>query len=108
VTTLSIGTVRSLSAAVQAVAIGGTGDDGGVDGGLLPEPPLSGIVPPVDGGIAPPSSNGGVNGPRPALTGLVARLPSGALFGAGGALLLLAMGIAIGPSLRTWRATQEL
>ncbi len=108
VTTLSLGTVRSLSAAVQSEAIAAPGTDGGIDGGLIPEPPLGGIVPPIDGGFPQdPGGNGGTVGRQPVLTGLVARLPSWALFGAGGALLLLAMGIAIGPSLRQWRAIQE-
>jgi hypothetical protein len=108
VTTLSLGTVRSLSAAVQSEAITEPGTDGAVDGGFVPEPPLGGIVPPIDGGLTqPPAGNGGTVGRPPVLTGLVARLPSWALFGAGGILLLLAMGIAIGPSLRQWRAIQE-
>lgn len=108
VTTFSLGTVRSLSAAVQSEAIGDPGTDGAIDGGFTAEPPLGGIVPPTDGGLTqPPAGNGGTVGRPPVLTGLVARLPSAALLGAGGALLLLAMGIAIGPSLRQWRAIQE-
>ncbi|MGH2794160.1 MAG: hypothetical protein ACRDKG_07615 [Actinomycetota bacterium] len=108
VTTFSIGSVRSLSAAVQAVAFTEPPIVGGADGGFGAQPPLGGIVPPVDGGILPPAGGGGAAVQQPVLTGLVARLPSAALFVAGGALLLLAMALAIGPSLRRWRAIQEL
>jgi hypothetical protein len=107
VTTFSIGTVRSLSAAVQAENFSEGPTDGVVDGGFVPDPPL-GFGPPGDGGaVVPPPVTGVAPGRAPVLTGLVARLPSWALLASGGAFLLLAMILAMGPSLRKWPATQK-
>ncbi|MGH2784769.1 MAG: hypothetical protein ACRDJ1_05880 [Actinomycetota bacterium] len=109
VTTISLGTVRSLSAAVQSTTITEPDTDGAVDGGFIAGPPFDGgFGPPTDGGIVPQQPvAGGPQGPTLRLTGLVARLPSSALFGAGGAFLLLAMILAMRPSLRGWRAIRE-
>ena len=106
VTTFSIGTVRSLSAAVQAVNFSEGATDGAVDGGFVAEPPLGFGLPSVGGAVVSPPVGGAVPGQAPVLTGLVARLPSWALLASGGAFLILAMILAMGPSLRKWPATQ--
>ena len=59
VTTFSIGSVRSLSAAVQAENFAEGPTDGAVDGGFVPEPPLS-LGPPAVGGEVVPQPGGGV------------------------------------------------
>jgi hypothetical protein len=109
VTTFSIGKVRSQSVAVQGVTFTDPGlGGGGVDGGFI-SPPITGNF----GGGFPPGSDvpqpgvGGAGTPT-RLTGLVARLPSAALYGAGLGFFILAMTLAFGPSLRRWRATPEL
>lgn len=111
VTTFSIGSVRSSSAAVQAVSFTDPGAAGGGDFPTFPpiDPGFGGSIP---GGFPEtPVGPGGAGQPNAAppavLTGLVARLPSAALLGAGAAFLALAMGLAMGPSLRGWRATRE-
>jgi hypothetical protein len=108
VTTFSIGKVRSQSVAVQGVSISGPGGGGSFDGGLIPPPAVGGIeggFPP--GTDVPPLGSGGTTTPT-RLTGLVARLPSAALYGAGLGFFILAMTLTFGPSLRRWRATPEL
>jgi hypothetical protein len=110
IATFAIGSVRSLSAAVQEVSFealppGGGGDDGG----FLP-PVLGGEVPTIDGGVVPPAVGPPVapTQPQPQQRyGLVAKMPSEALLGSGLAFLVLALGVALGPSLRRWRVTQE-
>lgn len=105
VATFAIGSVRSLSAAVQEVSFGAP-PLGGDDGGLLPGPDLGGITPPIDGGIVPPVAGPPVTPNVPQQRyGLVAKMPSEALLGSGLGFLVLALGIAIGPSLRRWRVT---
>ena len=107
VTTFSIGSVRSLSAAVQAQNFAEVPTDGVVDGGFVPEPPLSFAPPAVGGAVVPQPGTGVAPGQAPVLTGLVARLPSWALLASGGAFLLLARILAMGPSLRKWPANQK-
>jgi hypothetical protein len=108
VTTFSIGSVRSLSVAVQTENFTDTPTDGGVDGGFIPEAPID-LGPPIVGGNeVPPPVAAGPPGGAQVLTGLVARLPSWALLVSGGAFLILAMILAMGPSLRRWRAIPEL
>jgi hypothetical protein len=108
ITTFSIGKVRSQSVAIQGTTfveppIG----DGAVDGGFLPP-----VVGGFEGGfppgtdVPPPGSGGTTNPTR--LTGLVARLPSAALYAAGLGFFALALALTFGPSLRRWRATPEL
>jgi len=76
----------------------GGGTTGGTTGGL--------VGPPVTG---PPATTTTTTGgaqptqPQRPLFGLVARMPSGALLGAGGALLALAIALGLGPSLGPWR-----
>jgi hypothetical protein len=109
VTTFSIGKVRSQSVAVQGVTFTEPPVGGGfTDGGFLPPP-----VGPQFGGGFPPGTDvpqtGTGSGTTPTrLTGLVARLPSAALYGAGLGFFVLAMALTFGPSLRRWRATPEL
>jgi len=108
VTTFSIGKVRSQSVAVQGVSFVEPPIGGGPGGGFLP-PPVGGEFgngfPP--GTDVPQGGSGGTTSPK-RLTGLVAKLPSAALYGAGLGFFILAMALTFGPSLRRWRATPEL
>lgn len=109
-TTLSIGAVQGV--AVTGVSLpfdGGVGPtDGLVDGGFTEGPTDGGFT---DGGLTDGGITNGGNGgasvpPAPVpLFGLVARMPSGALAGAGAGFLVLAVAFAFGPSLRPWRRT---
>jgi hypothetical protein len=105
VTSFAIGSVRSTSVAVRDVALEEPPIDIPVDGGF--GPPLGPIdTGPIGGGGGfAPGTTGGTGQPvgRPQLFGLVARLPAGALLGGGVVLLALAIGVAMGPSLRSWR-----
>ncbi|MEX2554816.1 MAG: hypothetical protein WEB06_04200 [Actinomycetota bacterium] len=108
--TFAIGSVRSLSAAVKAVPSivpppppppPPPGDDGFVPGPDLDAGPVF-----VDPGIAPQPVLPSQPGPARVRYGLVARMPSEALLGSGIGFLVLAIGVAMGPSLRRWRVTQ--
>jgi hypothetical protein len=104
VTSFAIGSVRSTSIAVRGIDLEEPPIDVPVDGGF--GPPLGPIdTGPIGGGGFTPGTNGGTGQPvgRPQLFGLVARLPAGALLGGGVVLLALALGMAMGPSLRSWR-----
>jgi hypothetical protein len=110
-TSIAIGAVRSSSAAVQEISFeepptnGGGSDGGGTGGpGLGPGPGGLGDLGGSGsngffGGGGGTASGPGTGGPR-VLYGLVARLPSSALLGAGGGLLALSLALAAGPSLR--------
>jgi hypothetical protein len=106
VTSFAIGSVRSTSIAVRGFDLEEPPPiDLPIDGGGF-GPPLGPIdTSPVPGGFVQPGTNGGTGQPvgRPQLFGLVARLPAGALLGGGVVLLALAIGVAMGPSLRSWR-----
>jgi len=111
VTTFSIGKVHSSSAAVQAIPFvdqpGGGGGGGGGTGFSTTGGTLGGGG--TSGGITQPSTSGTTGTiKQPPLTGLVARLPSAALYGTGIALFILAIGLAMGPSLRRWQSTPDL
>lgn len=106
VASLSLGSVASISAASPAFVFepGGNPPAGpplDIPGGEL------GPIPGGDFGI-PGGGNGGsppgVQQPQAALTGLVARMPPGALLGAGVVFLVVAVAVAMGPSLRRWRS----
>ena len=106
IASLSLGSVDSLSAASAAFVF---------EPGVTPpvNPPVDipggdfGTPPGGDFGI-PGGGNGGTpptsQQPQAALTGLVAKMPPGALLGAGVAFLIVAVAVAMGPSLRRWRA----
>lgn len=106
VTSFAIGSVRSTSIAVRGFDLEEPPVDVPIDGGgfIPPLGPIgggaigggNGFVPGTNGGTGTPAA------PRP-LFGLVARMPAGALLGGGVVFLALAIGVALGPSLRTWR-----
>jgi len=109
VTTFSIGKVHSQSVAVQAENFVEPPSGGSFDGGFPPPPLGGGLGGGLPGGYTQqPGGSTGTSGTPPVLTGLVARLPSAVLYAVGAAFFVLAMALAVGPSLRRWRAIPEL
>ncbi len=107
VATFSIGSVRSLSAAVQAVPFIAPPPPGPPGpGGFIPGPDLGGEQIPIDPGNVGQPVQPAKPGKPQIRYGLVARMPSEALLGSGIGFLVLAIGVAMGPSLRRWRVTQ--
>jgi hypothetical protein len=111
ITTISIGNVDAVAAAsaleVTPPYLGGT--TGGTTGGAT----VSTFIPGTTGGPftttgSPGTSTPGTTGSaRPVqLFGLAARMPSGALTGFGLGFLVVAVALAMGPSLRRWRSAE--
>lgn len=106
VTAVSLGSVNSLSAASPAFVFEPGGGPpfsppGDIPGGFPPVPPGGDFGFPGGNGTTPP---GGQPQPQQPLFGLVAKMPPGALLGSGLAFLVVAVAMAMGPSLRRWRA----
>jgi hypothetical protein len=105
VASLSLGSVDSLSAASAGFVF-----EPGVNPPVNPpvDIPGGGLGPIPGGDLGLPGDNGGAVQPgqqQPAaLFGRVAKMPPGALLAAGVVFLIFAVGLAMGPSLRRWRA----
>jgi hypothetical protein len=104
ITTVSLGSVDSLSDASPAFAFepGGVppiGPPGDIPGGDFAPGPGGDFGLPGGNGTTPP---GGQQTQQP-LFGLVARMPPGALLASGLVFIIVAVALAMGPSLRRWR-----
>jgi len=109
VTTISLGNVDAIAAAsgglASEVPSGGGGTTTGVTTGLVAPPSTGGPIATTTGGGTTGGTTGTSGAPQQQrLFGRIAKLPSGALTGAGLGFLVVAVALAMGPSLRRWRS----
>lgn len=106
VTSITLGAVRATASAARPFTLPPVGPPidgvggGDLGGGFVAPPPEIPFDPGTGGAQPQPQAQ-----PRRQLYGLVAKMPPGALLGAGAGLLVFAIAVAMGPSLRRWRPT---
>jgi hypothetical protein len=105
VTSFAIGLAHAAASAAKPFEFGPGAPPGNFEPGDLGGPPPGGFVPPPGPGFtqSPGGQGGQSSQPNLPLFGLVAKMPPGAILGAGAFLIVVAVLLAMGPSLSRWR-----